>query len=864
MSAVNFVVRSGAGNIERGAVGNGGARSIIVSAGEAVSLNLSPSQIVSYQRNGQALQVTLADGSVIVIEGAFTPAGEQQADLYVSANGELSRVSLVDLGNGDLTSTYVEPEVYGKWSPEDDLFFVRGTDLAYADPTIMAPADSEAGMLAVPLLAGLGGVAPAVGVGGAALVGGGLLVGALAGGGAAAGPAVAVTDGTVSTGDMTNKAEMTDDGGVKITGTGTAGATVTVKTSGGSSATTTVGQDGSWNVVVSGSDVVDGEYDLPVEVTLTDGDKTVTTTDTVRVDTVVNVGFDANVQEGDGMVSAAEASDGLQLFGTVDAGSTVVVTVEGKDYTATVNGSNWTVDIPAGGFPTGETSVAVSVKATDAAGNSNTASGTVAIDTITNVSINAGTATDGMVVNFTEATDGTTLTGSAQAGASVEVVMNGTTVTVTADSNGAWSANFPASALPSGETTVPVSVTATDAVGNTATATGSVQVDTLVTPLTTTNDITHGDGVINGTEANAAIQLTGQVEPGSTLSVSIQGVPGTVQVASDGSWTASWSAGALPSGEYDSEIRISATDQAGNTRTLTEPVRIDTLVTPLTSNDVEGDDIVNAAEASDGVTMTGTVEKGSAVQVQFEGTTYTASVDANGNWSADIPASAIRAGDYTATATITATDAAGNTRSITDTFKVDTVAPDAPQLGLALDAGSTVHGFHATNVGGVVASGYQVDAVDASGHVTNIAAQPDVKSSYVQYDFTAPVSDGSDLIVTSTDAAGNASSTLFPQNDGTQVVTIDTNALANFEITSIDLDVVDQARLTLTHQQAKDLAENSNEVTIYGETGDTVTIAGASAAGTTTVGGTTFNEYTMGSGADMVTLLIEQDVSVVH
>lgn len=864
MSAVNFVVRSGAGNIERGAVGNGGARSIIVSAGEAVSLNLSPSQIVSYQRNGQALQVTLADGSVIVIEGAFTPAGEQQADLYVSANGELSRVSLVDLGNGDLTGTYVEPEVYGKWSPEDDLFFVRGTDLAYADPTIMAPADSEAGMLAVPLLAGLGGVAPAVGLGGAALVGGGLLVGAIAGGGAAAGPAVAVTDGTVSTGDMTNKAEMTDDGGVKITGTGTAGATVTVKTSGGSSATTTVGEDGSWSVVVTGDDVVDGEYDLPVEVTLTDGDKTVTTTDTVRVDTVVNVGFDASVQEGDGMVSAAEAADGLQLFGTVDAGSTVVVTVEGKDYTATVNGSNWTVDIPAGGFPTGETSVSVSVKATDAAGNSNTASGTVAIDTITNVSINAGTATDGMVVNFTEAADGTTLTGSAQAGASVEVVMNGTTVTVTADSNGAWSANFPASALPSGETTVPVSVTATDAVGNTATATGSVQVDTLVTPLTTTNDITHGDGVINGTEANAAIQLTGQVEPGSTLSVSIQGVPGTVQVASDGSWTASWSAGALPSGEYDSEIRISATDQAGNTRTLTEPVRIDTLVTPLTSNDVEGDDVVNATEASDGVTMTGTVEKGSTVQVQFEGTTYTASVDTNGNWSADIPASAIRAGDYTASATITATDAAGNTRSITDTFEVDTVAPDAPQLGLALDAGSTVHGFHATNVGGVEAGGYQVDAVDASGHVTNIAAQPDVKSSYVQYDFTAPVSDGSDLIVTSTDAAGNASSTLFPQNDGTQVVTIDTNALANFEITSIDLDVVDQARLTLTHQQAKDLAENSNEVTIYGETGDTVTIAGASAAGTTTVGGTTFNEYTMGSGADMVTLLIEQDVSVVH
>ncbi|MFD1807839.1 hypothetical protein ACFSHQ_05780 [Gemmobacter lanyuensis] len=42
--------------------------------------------------------------------------------------------------------------------------------------------------------------------------------------------------------------------------------------------------------------------------------------------------------------------------------------------------------------------------------------------------------------------------------------------------------------------------------------------------------------------------------------------------------------------------------------------------------------------------MTGTVEVGARVQVEWKGTWYNASVDASGNWSASIPASAIPAG----------------------------------------------------------------------------------------------------------------------------------------------------------------------------------------------------------------------------
>lgn len=74
MSAIEFVVRDSAGQIEHGNVaGDGAAASIIVSVDEDISLNLSRAQVQSYSRQGQALQVVLIDGRVIMIEGFFTP-----------------------------------------------------------------------------------------------------------------------------------------------------------------------------------------------------------------------------------------------------------------------------------------------------------------------------------------------------------------------------------------------------------------------------------------------------------------------------------------------------------------------------------------------------------------------------------------------------------------------------------------------------------------------------------------------------------------------------------------------------------------------------------------------------------------------
>lgn len=96
MVAIEFVVRGNTGMVERGSVaGAGGDTSIIAGAGQEISLNLNQSNILSYVRQGQTLQITLVDGQTITIEGFFSPEGVAENELFISANSQLSEVQLL-------------------------------------------------------------------------------------------------------------------------------------------------------------------------------------------------------------------------------------------------------------------------------------------------------------------------------------------------------------------------------------------------------------------------------------------------------------------------------------------------------------------------------------------------------------------------------------------------------------------------------------------------------------------------------------------------------------------------------------------------------------------------------------------------
>ncbi|HLS57823.1 MAG TPA: Ig-like domain-containing protein, partial [Zeimonas sp.] len=110
------------------------------------------------------------------------------------------------------------------------------------------------------------------------------------------------------------------------------------------------------------------------------------------------------------------------------------------------------------------------------------------------------------------------------------------------------------------------------------------------------------------------------------------------------------------------------------------------------------DNVVNAAEAADGVAVSGTAEAGSTVEVTWGSTTKTATADGTGAWSVDFAAGEVPAdGDTTISAT--ARDAAGNT-SVAGTrpVSIDATVPGAPTAAVGVDgsvsgvaeAGSTV------------------------------------------------------------------------------------------------------------------------------------------------------------------------------
>lgn len=963
MSAIEFVVRASAGNLQRGFVaGEGANSSLIVQPGADVSLNLSRAQIVSFMRQGNALNITLIDGRIITIEGFFTPDGRQVANLFVSSGGALHQVQLVEGGAGLYYSNYIEIGTGEKWALGDSLVFDRGTEVMLAS----GPADDEVGMLAgglalpglmgLPLLGllGLGAGAAALGGGGSSeerpkdvidetderdpdgddgddTDGGGddgdgggddgdggddagdgddnVVIGddderdddrddgdgddgvddgdddagdtddsdsddrdgddaddggngggsGSGGGGGSSSVVIEIVSGTIDRGHVVNAEDRST--GVVITGTGTVGGAVTVVIN-GHTQTTVVDQSGNWSVTFPPGQVPTGTYVTPVEATIQLNGQTSIVRETLSVDTEAFVTFDAHRVGGDGVVNAAEAEDGILLTGRTEPGSTVTVVVAGVTYTATVtSGGTWTVTIPAGNVVGGEYSQTAEVFAVDRHGNPAATSGTYVIDTTTFVTVRTDNVGGDGIVNHVERLQGITITGTAEAGATVIVYFGSATRTVVADSNGNWSATYGRSDIPTGELTVSVTAVATDLAGNTATAFGTVGVDTLVQPFTLTTPVA-GDNVINAAEAADGVVISGTVEPFSTVVVTFGGVNYTVTAGADGLWQVTLPSSAIAAAEYDATIIAHATDVNGNTAVLTHGVRVDTIVNRLDMNrPVEGDNIVNRAEALDGITLSGTVEAGSTVMVTFAGITRAASVDSQGNWTVDFAAHEIPQGEYTAAVTIAATDWVGNTRSITETFLVDTLPPDLPMIESMTREVGAVRGFSTE----ATTTPIMVQQINPDGTVSNVVfgTSQNPLNGEINFHLAQPVPNGSHLILTATDAVGNATSTLFVLEETlTNTINVTHPGLSGFNIEQIDLQFAEDSLLTLTIADFEALAAESNLLTIHGGADDTVTALGATRTGETRdIGGRTYEVFSFGDNGG--TLIIDDTINVV-
>lgn len=366
---------------------------------------------------------------------------------------------------------------------------------------------------------------------------------------------------------------------------------------------------------------------------------------------------------------------------------------------------------------------------------------------------------------------------------------------------------------------------------------------------------------INGTERAAGVTFTGTAQPGSAVDVNYGTTTLAATVDANGNWSADFPASAIEAGEYETIVTAVATDANGIVSTATSTIEVDTLVTnlSLSSAPVEGDNVVNQAEASDGINLSGQVEPGSTVLIDFEGTTLAANVDASGNWSIAIPADAIPDGSYDAAITVMATDAAGNTATIADTLKIDTEVPEGPVISSYTRDGDGIRGIFAE----ISADDLSVAKVNPDGSIIDIVATQIDSLAFgeTNFQFETGVSNGTHMIVSATDSSGNSSGTYVIVDDESINTNVDlsTPGLSDYQIVSIDLAFAREAQLTITEAELVGLADGTNTLQVKGSSDDAVTITGANQTGSVTgADGQNYDVYSLGEA----TVLIDDDITV--
>lgn len=166
-------------------------------------------------------------------------------------------------------------------------------------------------------------------------------------------------------------------------------------------------------------------------------------------------------------------------------------------------------------------------------------------------------------------------------------------------------------------------------------------------------------------------------------------------MAADGNWSVQVPAAdlqALPQGNV--AIAVTATDGAGNTATLSSNATADFTAPLLTVNPVSGDGYINASEAAEGVTITGTAsisEAGRTVTVTLNGETYTGIVQPNGQWNVAVPATAFNGvADGSYPVSVQLSDAAGNSTTVNSGVQLAADAANGPTITVNTFAGNNV------------------------------------------------------------------------------------------------------------------------------------------------------------------------------
>ncbi|MCF5070982.1 hypothetical protein GIW70_22655, partial [Pseudomonas syringae] len=614
--------------------------------------------------------------------------------------------------------------------------------------------------------------------------------------------------------------------GVTVTGRGEPGATVSVRSADGTLlGTAQVGSGGAFSVTLS-------DPQLNAEVlTVTQEDPPGNVSTAIEV---ISVDLTAPATPSALTLNAA----GLQLAGNAEAGSTVTVRdSEGNVLGTTTAAANGTFQLTLNSPQTnGQT---LNVTASDAAGNPSSPALFNAADTTAPVA--AG--------NLAVSADGATLTGTGEAGASVEVRDGAGNLlgTATVGSNGSFSLTLSPVAA-SGAT---LSVLQIDAAGNAGP----------MAPVTAPGDLAES-APNNLALSTDGLTLTGTATAGSTVTIrNASGVLlGSALVAANGTFSATLNTAQI-NGEQLSAV---ATSDTGINSSPTDYTAADVAApTPLSELSL----------ASNGTALTGRGEAGAVVTVLGSGGAILGSavVAANGTFSVTL-SPAQTAGQ---TLSLSQADASGNESNSVNLIAPDLIAPNPP-AGLSVsndgtllsgtgEAGTTVNVFNAAgalvgtgtvNIDGTFA--ITLTTAQANGQaltvsLTDAAGNTSAATPFTSVDSTAPTAvsqlniggDGATLTgrgepgaqVRVLDSDGNELGTATVSPTGTFTLTL-TPALTNAEVISVvqaDAAGNDSPAVSLTTPDFTppdplanvDINDSGALVTGTGEPGATVTVLDA-------------------------------------
>ncbi len=400
------------------------------------------------------------------------------------------------------------------------------------------------------------------------------------------------------------------------------------------------------------------------------------------------------------LAGAVDVTDGLTnsatltAVGTAEAGATLRLLSAGATLgTAAVDGEG---AFSVGFGPVADGVYTLTATATDLAQNVSEPSEpvTVTVDTTPPaVTIDAPAIT-----NVTAPT----LTGTAEAGATVTVSVGGAVFAVSV-TGGTWTLDLGTASPVSGTLSLDlngentVSASATDAAGNNATAVpATLTIDT--TPPTIAIGALAGDDVLNAVESEAPLTIAGTTAgaaAGRVVTVSLGGVTyeGAVMTGgANGTFAVTVPPSDLLALADGATVDVTAdvSDLAGNAATTaSRELGIDRTPPNLAIDTLAGNGIINAGKVNNGVSVSGDAdgaEDGQLVSVTFGATTRSATVN-NGRWSTSFTeAEILAAGQGELEVTADVSDAAGNPAAqATRTVLVDTEGPTLTAIDFGAD-----------------------------------------------------------------------------------------------------------------------------------------------------------------------------------